>query len=313
MNLKFDNILMVIIGILCLIILYKIYKGGLIEGTTNTEPVNRVKCIIDGSLDCYNCQIYNGVRGKGDIHKLCKEPEVCPQVPNEDDPIINVNHSNHDYDMEIPTCFFSEKYKKGTWGYIRLTEVGLKGIIPANIGDLTGLTEINLSWNNLEGPIPKEIGKLTGLTNLDLSINKLVGPIPKEIGELKQLEKLKLYSNNLSGKIPDKIGNLINLKTLDLHSNNLSGKIPEINNLNKLGWLSLGENDLEGSIPTEIGNFINLTLLDLSDNNFSGFLPDISQLVKLTYLNLNNLDNIKITIEEEEILKNSPKLENVIH
>jgi len=317
MNLKIDDILMVIIGILCLIILYKIYKGGLIEGTTNTEPDNRVKCIRDGSLDCYNCQIYNGVSGKGNIHKLCKKPEKykCPPEPNEDDPVINVNQSNHDYDMEIPPCFFSLlKNYQGTWGYIWLPQVGLRGIIPTNIGDLTGLTKLNLSWNNLEGRIPISIGTLTGLTDLDLSLNKLDGPIPEEIGELKQLETLRLNRNQLTGKIPDKIGNLKNLTYLDLSSNKLSGPLPEIKNLNKLGWLSLGDNDLEGSIPTEIGTFIYLTTLDLSDNNFSGPLPDISQLVELTYLNLNNLDNLEINRRrKEEIVEELPKLNYVIH
>ena len=40
----------------------------------------------------------------------------------------------------------------------------MTGEIPAELGDLTNLTELHLSGNQLTGEIPAELGSLTNLT-----------------------------------------------------------------------------------------------------------------------------------------------------
>ena len=48
--------------------------------------------------------------------------------------------------------------------------------------------------------IPPELGKLTNLASLYLSFNELSGAIPPELGKLTYLRGLYLRSNELSGR-----------------------------------------------------------------------------------------------------------------
>ena len=77
-------------------------------------------------------------------------------------------------------------------------------------------TELHLSNYGLKGSIPAEIGNLINLTSLDLRNNQLTGSIPAEIGNLINLTSLDLRINQLTGAIPPEIGNLTNLTFLDL-------------------------------------------------------------------------------------------------
>ena len=88
-------------------------------------------------------------------------------------------------------------------------------------------TILNLSNSGLTGEIPSEIGTLINLTYLNLYSNQLIGEIPPEIGNLTNLTYLDLQINQLTGQIPSEISNLINLIFLHLNENNLTGEIPE--------------------------------------------------------------------------------------
>ena len=61
---------------------------------------------------------------------------------------------------------------------INLTNSGLTGEIPPEIGDLIYLRVLKLNYNELTGPLPSEIGNLTDLFDLELMYNNLSGPIP---------------------------------------------------------------------------------------------------------------------------------------
>ena len=104
---------------------------------------------------------------------------------------------------------------------------GLSGPIPAQLGDLTNLTELVLRWNSLTGPIPPELGNLTHLEIFLFDFNRLTGPIPPELGSLSNLTTLNVNGNDLTGPIPPDLGNLTNLRRLVLAQNYLSGPIPE--------------------------------------------------------------------------------------
>jgi len=101
---------------------------------------------------------------------------------------------------------------------------GLQGTLPAEIGNLTNLTTLELHNNQLSS-LPPEIGKLTNLTTLSLSENQL-SSLPSEIGKLTNLRELFLSSNRLNS-LPAEIVNLTNLTWLHLSYNRLV--IPEGN------------------------------------------------------------------------------------
>ncbi|MYE47126.1 MAG: hypothetical protein F4X25_10390 [Chloroflexi bacterium] len=127
---------------------------------------------------------------------------------------------------------------------------GVAGSIPKELGGLTALRTLNLSWNKLLGAIPAELGSLTELRSLDLSRNRLTGGIPSALGGLTKLEHLTLSQNFLDGSIPAGLGGLANLEGLYLYQNRLTESIPpELENLSSLTALFLGENELSGCVP----------------------------------------------------------------
>ena len=93
--------------------------------------------------------------------------------------------------------------------------------------DIETTTELILSNSGLTGEIPSEIGNLINLTHLNLGLNELTGDIPPSIGNLTSLTILRLYYNELTGEIPAEIGNLTNLTYMTLRYNQLTGEIPQ--------------------------------------------------------------------------------------
>ena len=73
------------------------------------------------------------------------------------------------------------------------TDVGVSN------GRVNGL---GLSGHGLAGSIPAELGDLSGLTVLYLDNNSLTGSIPVELGDLSSLRSLWLNDNSLEGSIP---------------------------------------------------------------------------------------------------------------
>ena len=151
------------------------------------------------------------------------------------------------------------------------------------------VTSITLTNKGLSGTIPTELGNLTNLTLLRLHQNSLSGSIPAELGSLTNLTILSLHDNVLSGTIPASLGNLARLYILSLAANNLTGEIPvELGNLAVLIELFLYDNDLTGSIPDELGNLTNLANIQVSGNELSGCVPD--SLYSVTTNDLDRLD-----------------------
>ena len=131
-----------------------------------------------------------------------------------------------------------------------LTEMGLTGEIPPELGRMAGLRELSLGRNELTGEIPPELARLTNLTQLWLYFNQLVGEIPPELGNLTNLQNLNLNGNWLAGEIPPELGSMTALQGLWLGDNRLTGIIPpELSNLTSLDILYLSGNRLTGCIP----------------------------------------------------------------
>jgi hypothetical protein len=60
---------------------------------------------------------------------------------------------------------------------------------------------LNLSRNKLDGKIPASLGNICTLEQLDLAQNNLSGCIPQELSQLSWLESLSVSSKNLCGTI----------------------------------------------------------------------------------------------------------------
>ncbi|KAI3800680.1 hypothetical protein L1987_28774 [Smallanthus sonchifolius] len=166
---------------------------------------------------------------------------------------------------------------------LSLSSMGLVGQLAGDIGGLTELTSLDLSFNGgLTGPISPRIGDLKNLDTLILMGCSFTGSIPPELGNLKELSFLALNTNNLTGGIPRSLGYLSKLYWLDLGENQLSGPIPYSNitspgldMLKQAKHFHFNKNKLSGTIPSQIFNKDMVLIHVLFDGNqFYGGIPD---------------------------------------
>ncbi|XP_038714900.1 receptor protein-tyrosine kinase CEPR1-like [Tripterygium wilfordii] len=177
--------------------------------------------------------------------------------------------------------------------YLILATCNVHGQIPASIGNMTSLVDLELSGNFLTGQIPAELGLLKNLQQLELYYNyELSGSIPEELGNLTELIDLDISVNKLMGKIPESICRLPKLQVLQLYNNSLTGELPSvIANSKTLRILSLYDNFLTGHVPQDLGQSSGMIVIDLSENQLSGPLPvDVCRGGKLQYFLV--LDNM---------------------
>jgi len=131
---------------------------------------------------------------------------------------------------------------------LNLTNMGLRGTVSPNLGNLSFLVTLDLSHNTFVGQFPKEICRLRRLKFLEISNNEFNGGVPTKLGDLSQLQHLYIAANNFSGLIPQSIGNLRGLTILDASSNGFSGHIPQtISNMSSLEYLRLDINYFSGT------------------------------------------------------------------
>ena len=200
-----------------------------------------------------------------------------------------------------------------------LVDIGLTGAVPAEVGRLSALEELDLNDNqltslpaeigqltlletlNLRGnqltSVPAEIGQLTALLLLDLEENQLTS-LPAEIGQLTALDQLSLVGNQLTS-VPAEIGQLALLRELYLQSNQLTSLPAEIGQLGSLLSLTLEGNQLT-SLPAEIGQLASLESLTLDHNQLTSLPAEIGQLASLKHLYLgdNQLTSVPAAIRE---------------
>jgi Leucine-rich repeat (LRR) protein len=170
------------------------------------------------------------------------------------------------------------------------------GSIPSSLGNLTKLTSLDLAYNSFVGNIPHSLGNLTILTYLDLSYNSFVGNVLPSLGNLVQLSYLVISGNQLNGPIPFSLLNLPQLSRVDLHHNLLSGEMDfGLMNETRLNSLDLSNNNLTGRVIFGPMNLTQLFVLKLAANKFHGQISNsFSNLKKLEFLDLshNYLNNI---------------------
>ncbi|KAJ3006339.1 UNVERIFIED_CONTAM: hypothetical protein HDU68_004149 [Siphonaria sp. JEL0065] len=142
----------------------------------------------------------------------------------------------------------------------------VRGPIPPEFSGLRSLERLILQHNQLVN-IPVEIGALTSLTYLDLSYCQLNGSLPDEIGLLVSLEFLFLEVNCLEGGLPESLGNLVHLCGLQLYRNKFTGRIPaSFGKMRSLSRLLISHNKLSGPLPREMLNLSQLNDCDMKNN-----------------------------------------------
>ncbi|PWZ55895.1 Receptor-like protein kinase HAIKU2 [Zea mays] len=155
-----------------------------------------------------------------------------------------------------------------------LSTTSMRGGVPAWFGNMTSLTDLELSGNFLTGRIPESLARLTNLRFLELYYNELEGGVPAELANLTQLTDIDLSENRLTGPIPESLCALRGLRVLQLYTNRLTGPIPAVlGNSTQLRILSLYRNQLTGGIPADLGRYSDLNVIEVSENQLTGPLP----------------------------------------
>ena len=190
-----------------------------------------------------------------------------------------------------PVCQFNGVTcsSQGRVAGLALSNAGITGSLPKELGHLNRLQSLAADSNNLWGSLPANVGQLQQLSYLRLSFNALTGPIHFNYTRLRSIAHLALDGNSLSGPIPDRIYRLPGLSYLNLNVNYLEGSVPQTANMyaTSLAVLDVGVNNLQGSVPTALATLSSLVELDLHCNELRGALPSqLAWLDRLTYLDL---------------------------
>ncbi|PIA37152.1 hypothetical protein AQUCO_03000016v1 [Aquilegia coerulea] len=78
--------------------------------------------------------------------------------------------------------------------YIYMGSNFFQGPLPSSLADLEGLLSLDVSHNNLSGIIPRQLGKLSVLTTLNLSFNNFEGAVPVE-GVFRNSSAFSVFGN----------------------------------------------------------------------------------------------------------------------
>lgn len=186
---------------------------------------------------------------------------------------------NHFQKSPIPEFVYSLKKMK----LLDLSESSFSGMLPPNIGNLSNLQYLDLSYQNLkEYQITKElwVSDLIWLPDLSSSrylhlegmkLSKVTNWL-QVVNELPSLVELHLSNCQLNFPQSLPFLNFTSLSILELSYDNFNSQIPQwLFNISTLVTLNLRSSQLSGSIPKfPPGKMCNLRSLDLAINGFSG-------------------------------------------
>ncbi|CAB9511528.1 serine threonine-protein kinase BRI1-like [Seminavis robusta] len=152
----------------------------------------------------------------------------------------------------------------------------LQGSLPAELGFVTTLTDVDFDHNDIGDSIPDTFQQMTNLTNLFVADNRLQGPIPAWIGNITNLKNINLSFNHMTGGLPLSLGTLENLEGLALDYNLFTSDLDviESSDMPSLEQLYLENNQFTGALGDQfLKEMTNLKYLDISDNYIDGSIP----------------------------------------
>ena len=174
---------------------------------------------------------------------------------------------------------------------LRVNSNKLTGELPETLFELTKLQKLYFQNDNLTGKLPASLSKLTNLSELYIDRNKnLGGTLPEDIGKLTALTSINISQTAIGGSIPQSLSQCTSLKNLMAWGNNLSGEIPDFwDQLPNIGVLQLyGNPGITGPIPASMGSLKAATGIQLKECNLTGNIPaSFGGLTKCGNLQLN--------------------------
>uniref|UniRef100_UPI00398F2A35 leucine-rich repeat-containing protein 2 isoform X2 n=1 Tax=Pristiophorus japonicus TaxID=55135 RepID=UPI00398F2A35 len=164
--------------------------------------------------------------------------------------------------------------------------------LPAEIGKMTKLKELNVSFNKLTS-IPLELGDCENLEKLNLSNNLELSELPFELRDLQKLSYLDLSSNQFQS-MPICVLRMSNLKSLDISSNKLKDLPQDLDRLNELQSLFLQKNKLT-YLSKVLCRMTNLKMLVVSGEDIKMLPTALMTDPNLKYIDLreNPLDSFE--------------------
>ena len=172
---------------------------------------------------------------------------------------------------------------------LRFIDCKVNGDIPDAIYSLEKLQSLYLTNNKVTGTLSPKIGQLKELTNIYIDQNPdLGGSLPEEIGQLSKLVNLNISKTAFSGTIPESVKTLDALKNFMAYTTKFSGNAPDF--WDELASLELVQMydipTLSGPLPASFGNCAKLKNIYMYDCNFEGNLPESWANLPSTMLNV---------------------------
>lgn len=177
---------------------------------------------------------------------------------------------------------------------LRFIDCKVNGAIPEELYDLANLTSFYLTNNKVTGTLSEKVGQWTEMTNLYIDQNPdLGGELPKALGNLKKLVNLNVSKTAIGGTIPSEITGCDALKNFMAYETKFSGEVPDF--WDQMASLELVQlyniPTLTGGLPASFGNCKKLKNIYMYGNNLTGNIPEAWANLPTSMINVRVMDN----------------------